>query len=173
MLGMHGTKTSNLGVTKCDLLIAIGARFSDRVTGTMPRNLHRHAKIVHIDVDAAEINKNVMVDCSIIGDVKRSFRRVKSESSSSRIIKPGWKQIEDEGKISADLSIRKVLTGPGVIEELYQATNGDAIIVTEVGQHQMWAAQYYKYNDAPYVSYFRRSGNHGIWSWSSHRCQNR
>ena len=80
MLGMHGTKASNLGVTKCDLLIAVGARFSDRVIGN-PRNFARNAKVIHIDVDAAEINKNILVDCSIVGDAKEILKQLNERLS--------------------------------------------------------------------------------------------
>ncbi len=144
MLGMHGTKASNLGVTKCDLLIAIGARFSDRVIGN-PRNFARNAKILHIDVDGAEMNKNVLADCGIIGDAKEVLTRL-----SALVKKAEHKEwIEEIQELKATYPLRyrqEGLTGPAIIEELYKQTNGDAIIVTEVGQHQMWAAQYYKYN---------------------------
>lgn len=144
MLGMHGTKASNLGVTKCDLLIAVGARFSDRVIGN-PRNFARNAKILHIDVDGAEINKNVLADCSVIGDAKEVLIRLNA------MVEPAehkeWMEEIQELKASYPLRYHpEGLTGPAIIEELYKQTNGDAIIVTEVGQHQMWAAQYYKYN---------------------------
>ena len=143
MLGMHGTKASNLGVTKCDLLIAIGARFSDRVIGN-PRNFARNAKILHIDVDAAEINKNVLVDCSVIGDAKEVLKQLNHMVPAAE--HKEWLETIEELKEKYPLSYHQEgLTGPGIIEELYKQTNGEAIIVTEVGQHQMWAAQYYKY----------------------------
>jgi len=143
MLGMHGTKTSNLGVTKCDLLITIGARFSDRVTGNAAKFAMK-AKILQIDVDAAEINKNVVVDASIIGDAKEILKqlneRIEQQDHSE------WRKKIDEMKKLYPLRYNQdALTGPYVIEELYKVTGGDAIVVTEVGQHQMWAAQYYKY----------------------------
>ena len=140
---MHGTKASNLGVTKCDLLIAIGARFSDRVIGN-PRNFARNAKILHIDVDAAEINKNVLVDCSVIGDAKEVLKQLNHMVPAAE--HKEWLETIEELKEKYPLSYHQEgLTGPGIIEELYKQTNGEAIIVTEVGQHQMWAAQYYKY----------------------------
>lgn len=144
MLGMHGTKASNLGVTKCDLLIAIGARFSDRVIGN-PRNFARNAKILHIDVDGAEMNKNVLADCGIIGDAKEVLTRLNALVKKAE--HKEWIEEIQELKATYPLRYRQEgLTGPAIIEELYKQTNGDAIIVTEVGQHQMWAAQYYKYN---------------------------
>ncbi len=144
MIGMHGTKASNLGVTKCDLLITIGARFSDRVTGNTEKFAY-NAKILHIDVDPAEINKNVMCTSSIIGDIKEVLKRLNSELEQQN--HEEWLQTVQELKETYPLSYdENTLTGPYVIEELYRITNGQAIVTTEVGQHQMWAAQYYKYS---------------------------
>lgn len=145
MLGMHGTKTSNLGVTKCDLLITVGARFSDRVTGNTAK-FAQNAKIIQIDVDAAEINKNVKVDCSIIGDVKEVLKELNKKIHPKN--HDAWvKEVEDM-KAKYPLKYNQEgLTGPYVIEELYRVTKGDAVVVTDVGQHQMWAAQYYKYKE--------------------------
>ena len=143
MLGMHGTKASNLGVTKCDLLITIGARFSDRVTGNT-RNFARNAKVLQIDVDATEINKNILVDCSVLGDAKVILQKLNEKISEKK--HKEWIETIEELKEKYPLRYNQEgLTGPAVIEELYRQTKGDAIIVTEVGQHQMWAAQYYKY----------------------------
>lgn len=143
MLGMHGTKTANLSVTKCDLLIAIGARFSDRVTGNTKR-FARDAKIIHIDVDPAEINKNIHVDCHIIGDVKSVLEILndKLEQQSH----PEWiKEVLGRKEQFPLKYADEGLTGPYIIEKLYEITKGEAVITTEVGQHQMWAAQYFKY----------------------------
>ena len=143
MVGMHGTKTSDLGVTECDLLIVLGARFSDRVTGNTKTFAH-NAKILQIDVDAAEINKNIKVDASVIGDVKEVLKRLLEEIPKKE--HPEWIAHIQELKAKYPLNYDHTqLTGPYIIEKLYELTNGDAIISTDVGQHQMWAAQYYHY----------------------------
>lgn len=143
MVGMHGTKTSDLGVTECDLLIVLGARFSDRVTGNTKTFAH-NAKILQIDVDAAEINKNIKVDASVIGDVKEVLKRLLEEIPKKE--HPEWIAHIQELKSKYPLNYDHTqLTGPYIIEKLYELTNGDAIISTDVGQHQMWAAQYYHY----------------------------
>lgn len=144
MLGMHGTKASNLGVTKCDLLIVIGARFSDRVTGNTAK-FAKDAKILQIDIDAAEINKNIIVDASVIGDVREVLNRLLPMVQEKN--HDEWVKECQERMVKFPLAYNpEGLTGPFVIEEMYRITKGDALIVTEVGQHQMWAAQYYKYN---------------------------
>lgn len=143
MVGMHGTKTSNLGITRSDLLITIGARFDDRVTGNTKR-FARDAKILHIDVDAAEINKNIMTDASIVGDA-RAVLKILNERLP-RLNHQKWVAEIEAMKEKYPLTYNHdVLTGPYVIDTLYKLTKGDAIITTDVGQHQMWAAQFYKY----------------------------
>ena len=145
MLGMHGTKTSNLGVSECDLLIAIGSRFSDRVLGN-PKKFAHQAKILHIDVDPAEINKNVIADAAVIGDVKEVITRLNEKLPHYEHTE--WMEHIKEYKAKYPLSYNpKGLSGPYIIEQIYNMTRGDAIMVTEVGQHQMWAAQYYKYKN--------------------------
>ena len=143
MLGMHGTKTANLSVSECDVLIVLGSRFSDRVTGNT-ETFAKNAKIIQIDVDDAEVNKNVSVDINITGDIKSVL-----EIFNSRLEQLYHKEWIDKVMARKDalpLTYNKeVLTGPYIIEKLYEVTQGDAIITTEVGQHQMWAAQYYKY----------------------------
>lgn len=143
MLGMHGTKTANLSVSECDVLIVLGSRFSDRVTGNTA-TFAKNAKIIQVDVDEAEVNKNISVDLNITGDVKSVL-----EIFNSRLEQLYHKEWIDKVMARKDalpLTYNKeVLTGPYIIEQLYEVTQGDAIIATEVGQHQMWAAQYYKY----------------------------
>ena len=143
MLGMHGTKASNFGVTQCDLLITIGSRFSDRVIGNA-KKFAKNAKIVQIDIDPVEINKNIRVNASIIGDVKEVLKRLNRKLEKHQ--HEEWVQSIMKLKDHYPLKYNKdVLTGPGVVEEIYKVTGGDAIITTEVGQNQMWAAQFYKY----------------------------
>mgnify|MGYP005766040591 FL=1 len=143
MLGMHGTKTSNYGVSECDLLVVIGARFSDRVTGNT-ETFAKNAKILQIDIDPAEINKNIIVTEELIGDIKEVLkilnRNLRQQDHSQ------WLEKIQSYKKKYPLKFHPdVLTGPFIVEEIYRQTKGDALIVTEVGQHQMWAAQYYKY----------------------------
>ena len=143
MLGMHGTKASNLGVSECDLLIAIGTRFSDRVLGN-PKKFAHQAKKIQFDVDPAEIGKNIAVDEAIIGDVKEILARVNAVSQPQK--HKDWMEHISDYRKNYGLQVPKEgLSGPYVIEKIYEMTKGDAIMVTEVGQHQMWAAQYYKY----------------------------
>ena len=145
MLGMHGTKASNYAVTECDLLIAVGARFSDRVTGNT-KKFASDAKILQIDIDPAEINKNIVTTASVIGDVKAVLQKLNERLE--KMEHPEWKAHVLEYKNKYPLSYPKdTLTGPYIVEKVYEMTGGDAIITTEVGQHQMWAAQYYKYKE--------------------------
>ena len=144
MLGMHGTKTSNFGISECDLLIAIGTRFSDRVIGNA-KKFAKNAKVLQIDVDPAEVNKNIPTTESIIGDVKEVLKLLNSKLS--RVEREDWINHIEEMKEKYPLTYpAKELNGPYIIEKLYELTKGDAIITTEVGQHQMWAAQFYKYS---------------------------
>ena len=143
MLGMHGTKASNLGVSECDLLIAAGVRFSDRVLGNA-KKFASGAKILQFDVDAAEINKNISVDACVIGDLKEILTRVNAKLTQEN--HTDWITHVMDFKVKYPLKYpAEGLSGPFIVEEIYRATNGEAIITTEVGQHQMWAAQYFKY----------------------------
>ena len=143
MLGMHGTKASNYGVSECDLLVVLGARFSDRVTGNT-QTFAKNAKILQIDIDPAEINKNIIVTEEIVGDIKEVLhilnRNLKQQDHTEWREKIRSYQEKYPLKYHPD-----VLSGPFVVEEIYRQTKGDALIVTEVGQHQMWTAQYYKF----------------------------
>ena len=143
MLGMHGTKAANLSVTECDLLLVLGARFSDRVTGNAKKFAY-NAKIVHIDIDPAEINKNIQVDYSIIGDLK-SVLEILNKKLEQQYHKAWIDKVMARKEAMPMEYNPDVLTGPYVIERISEITNNEAIITTDVGQHQMWAAQYYKY----------------------------
>ena len=143
MVGMHGTKTSNFGISECDLLIVAGVRFSDRVTGNASK-FAKNAKILHIDVDPAEINKNIRTHASVIGDLKLVLRRLNARLDPMN--HEEWVAHIERLKDMYPLRYDKTqLTGPFIMETIDELTHGDALIVTEVGQHQMWAAQYYKY----------------------------
>ena len=143
MVGMHGTKTSNFGISECDLLIVAGARFSDRVTGNASK-FAKNAKILQIDVDPAEINKNIHTHASIIGDLKVVLRKLNARLDPMN--HEDWLQHVEMMKDMYPLRYAKTqLTGPFIVETIDELAKGDAIICTEVGQHQMWAAQYYKY----------------------------
>ena len=143
MLGMHGTKASNFGVSECDLLIVIGARFSDRVTGNA-KKFASNAKILQFDIDEAEINKNIKTDATVIGDALEVLKRVNAKLE--QLDHSEWTAHIDELKKKYPMAYRTdCLNGPLIMENIYKITNGDAIISTDVGQHQMWAAQHYVY----------------------------
>ena len=152
MLGMHGTYYANMAIHNSDLIVAIGARFDDRVTGKV-EGFAPEAKIIHIDVDPTSIRKNVRVDIPVVGDVKHVMVELNKELRSVKepwdAIRKSWlKQIDvwrEERPLTYDPS-DEVIKPQFVIEKLYEITGGDAIIVTDVGQHQMWAAQFFKYD---------------------------
>lgn len=143
MIGMHGTKTSNFGVSQCDLLIALGARFSDRVVGN-PKKFASEAKILHIDIDAAEIDKNIKTDADLVGDLKEVLTILNSRLDQQDHTE--WvehiKELKEKYPLRYDES---VLSCPYIMEQIDKVTKGQAIITTDVGQHQMWAAQFYHY----------------------------
>ena len=145
MLGMHGTKTSNYGVSECDLLIVTGARFSDRVTGNA-KKFAKDAKILQFDVDAAEMNKNILITEGVVGDLKVVLQKMNERLEQQNHKEWIEKIISYKEKYPMTYH-PDVLSGPFIVEEIYRQTNGEAIISTEVGQHQMWAAQYYKYTE--------------------------
>ncbi len=161
MIGMHGTKASNIGVQKCDLLIAVGARFSDRVTGNTEK-FAQNAKVIHIDIDPAEINKNVNVDQDIIGDVKEVLMALNEKLQQQN--HDEWMDEISTIHRTYPVVYPEGLTGQYTIEKLYEITGGDAIITTEVGQHQMWAAQYYRFKDP---RYFLTSGGLGTMGYGT------
>ncbi|MBE6010320.1 MAG: biosynthetic-type acetolactate synthase large subunit [Lachnospiraceae bacterium] len=144
MLGMHGTKASNLGVSECDLLIAVGTRFSDRVIGNASQ-FAKDAKVLQFDVDPAEINKNIQTDVAVIGDVKEILKKINEKMP--QLSHPLWLAHVAELKEKYPLFYSyEGLSGPWMIEEIYRQKKDDVIILAEVGQHQMWAAQYYQYS---------------------------
>lgn len=144
MIGMHGTKTTNTAVSESDLFIAIGARFSDRVISDV-RKFAPEAKIMHIDIDPAEIGKNIVVNYPLVGNIKKILKHLNAKLQKKK--SSDWKKKIDEWKRLYPLRYPKddVLRPNYIFERIYELTKGDAIITTEVGQHQMWAAQFYKY----------------------------
>ncbi len=145
MIGMHGTKASNLGVSECDLLVALGARFSDRVIGNASM-FASNARVLHIDIDAAEINKNIKTAASVVGDLKEILTLINRELPQME--HKEWNAHIKELKERYPLAYNKSeLSCPFIMEEIDRVTEGKAIITTDVGQHQMWAAQYYKYSE--------------------------
>ena len=145
MIGMHGTKASNFGVSQCDLLIALGARFSDRVIGN-PRTFAGDAKIIHIDIDAAEIHKNIHADAFMVGDLKDILTALNKKLTKADHF--DWLNTIEDLKIKYPLAYDdSQLSCPYIMQKLDELTEGKAIITTDVGQHQMWAAQYYTYSE--------------------------
>ena len=143
LIGMHGTVASNKCVVECDLLLALGVRFSDRVLSNH-KHFAQNAKIVHVDIDQAEIDKNIHADYALVMDLKEFFERVKPYLKEKKnpiwlALVESWKNIFSENQISSSLKPRYFM------EAIDDATNGDCFICTEVGQHQLWAAQYFKY----------------------------
>jgi acetolactate synthase-1/2/3 large subunit len=152
MLGMHGTATANLTMDQADLVIAIGSRFDDRVTGNL-EEFCVGAKFIHIDIDPSSIGKNVRVDLPIVGDVKNVLSRLLEEvrllHKDWRLDHRAWLEQISAWKTQYPLQYKQDTAGElmpqFVCEQIYEVTQGEAIITTEVGQHQMWAAQYYHF----------------------------
>ena len=161
MPGMHGTVYANMAITECDLLISVGCRFDDRVTGKVSA-FAPEAKIIHIDIDPTSISKNVRVDVPIVGDAKNIIGQLLEELNTSKLPDTaGWNEKIKEWKKKYPLVYKKTgrrIKPQYVLEELYKQTKGKAIIVTEVGQNQMWASQFYKYD---YPRQFISSGGLG------------
>ena len=155
MLGMHGTYEANMAMHNCDVLVAIGARFDDRVTGDLEK-FCPYAKIIHIDVDPSSIAKNVPVDIPIVGDVKHVLKDLNKILNSAKNkldenrneLELWWKQIREWASIDCLKYDRtsSIIKPQYVVEKLWELTNGDAYITSDVGQHQMWAAQFYKFD---------------------------
>ena len=153
MLGMHGTYEANMAMHQCDVLIAIGARFDDRVTGDLEQ-FCPSAKIIHIDVDPSSISKNIPVDVPIVGDVKHVLSELiallenRKDLPTEKDLEPWWNQIKEWQGINCLAYDRnsEIIKPQFVIEKLYELTRGDAYVTSDVGQHQMWAAQYYKFD---------------------------
>ncbi len=166
MLGMHGTYRANMSIGHCDLMIAAGVRFDDRVTGNVEK-FAPHARIVQIDIDPTSIHKNIEVQCPIVGDCKNALTGILSymegnDPAEFKNDRQDWLDQINEWKSTTPLKYEQgndVIKPQYVIEKLYEATNGDAIITTEVGQNQMWAAQYYHFNQP---NHFITSGGLGV-----------
>jgi acetolactate synthase-1/2/3 large subunit len=147
MLGMHGTYRANMAVTNCDMLIAVGARFDDRVTGDL-NTFATGAKIIHIDIDPTSISKNIRVDIPIVGDAREILREMLAALGGRKVKKADRKAWRAEielwrSKHSLDYAMQDVIKPQFVVEKLYEQTGGDCIVATEVGQNQMWSAQYF------------------------------
>ena len=143
MIGMHGTKVSNFGINQADLVIVVGARFSDRVTGNASKFANQ-AKLLHIDIDAAEIDKNIKTTASVVGDLKEILTKINEKLPKQQHTE--WmahiEELKEKYPLSYDPS---ELSCPYIMQEIDRITKGEAIITTDVGQHQMWASQYYTY----------------------------
>ncbi|MDD5385457.1 MAG: biosynthetic-type acetolactate synthase large subunit [Gallionella sp.] len=155
MLGMHGTYEANMAMQHCDVLLAVGARFDDRVIGNVEHFAEVPRKIIHIDIDPSSIAKRVKVDLPIVGDVKLVLDEL-LDVLRSNVQRPGaldmtawWKQVDEWRAVGGGLRYKnssEIIKPQFVIEKLHEITGGDAFITTDVGQHQMWAAQYYKFD---------------------------
>ena len=170
MLGMHGSYEANMAMHDCDLMIAIGARFDDRITGRLDM-FSPNSKKIHIDIDPSSISKNIRVDVSVIGDVKKVLSllikvsrkinlNIQTLNYGGRKLKHGGKKIHFHTSKTT-----KLLNLQFVVDKLYEVTNGEAFITSDVGQHQMWAAQLYKYK---YPKRWINSGGLVPWDLACH-----
>jgi acetolactate synthase-1/2/3 large subunit len=162
MPGMHGTVYANMAITECDLLISVGCRFDDRVTGRVDA-FAPQAKIIHIDIDPTSISKNIKVDVPIVGDAKNILGQLSEEIDPQQLVDSNlWQMRIKEWKKKNPLNYKRSAQGKikpqYILEEIWRQTKGQAIIVTEVGQNQMWSAQFYKYD---YPRQFVSSGGLG------------
>ncbi|HVL37009.1 MAG TPA: acetolactate synthase 3 catalytic subunit [Burkholderiales bacterium] len=150
MLGMHGTYEANMAMQHCDVLLAIGARFDDRVIGNPVHFAQNPRKIIHIDIDPSSISKRVRVDVPIVGNIPDVLEELLKalQGAKPRVLDPWWRQIEDwraKNCLRYDRS-SKIIKPQYVLEKLYEVTGGEAFVTSDVGQHQMWAAQFYKFD---------------------------
>jgi len=154
MLGMHGTYEANMAMQHCDVLLAIGARFDDRVIGNPKHFYDPNRKIIHIDIDPSSISKRVKVDVPIVGNVKDVLEEMiklfesSKEKPDAAALKPWWTQIQawrSKDCLKYDRA-SPIIKPQLVLEKLYEVTKGNAFVTSDVGQHQMWAAQFYKFN---------------------------
>ena len=168
---MHGSYAANMGMTHCDLLIALGVRFDDRVTGRLIA-FAPHAKVIHVDIDPAEIGKNRAADIPIVGDVKRVLGKLKEPcrveardgARHRRAAGPGGSRSDMEGASIRwrPPSPRAEIKPQHLMAEIDRLSGGEAIVATDVGQHQMWAAQFIRFNEPRPVAHLRRPRFHGI-----------